>query len=301
MPTRLACWPTHSGLLLARADGALPSERKSAAWRLVSGVSGSGARRRVQEERVRCVHLDVHGPAAGAAGGGWSRPSQLKAAMGVHRRAARVPARCLHLGVLARLVLAEDRFDSADVSALFGSGSVEDESLAVGCQPGGLWGPSASASLYELPGAGTNAECQDIQGTRSVCSTPKLGSSGCEVLANTAGCTCHAFCEHHGLVCEASWDDLNKRCIKQTDDQLCELGTTEQICLCVPHAQPPLVSIAELIAIVSSIALVCALLVLWFYCHRNVPECQLWGSKRDEIDVRQPIYLTCCCLCVRDT
>jgi hypothetical protein len=201
-------------------------------------------------------------------------------------RAARVAVLCmLRAALLVRLAVADDMFSNADVSMLYGQGG-EGEAMSIGCQPDGTWGALALAPLYDLPGAGTNAECQDIQGTRSLCSTPQLGASGCELLANTAGCTCNAFCEHHGLVCGASWDDNYKMCIKRTDDQLCTAGAAEQICLCVPHDKPPVVSTAELIAIIATSAIILMLLAMWFYCHGKVPECQLWSTKRDKTEVR---------------
>lgn len=225
----------------------------------------------------------------------------LRTAMGVEvgdGRAARATAPCLlRAGMLVQLVLADDAFSSADVSVLFGQEDVE-ETLSIGCHPDGKWGAPASTLLYDLPNAGTSAECLDIPGTRSVCSTPNLGANGCELLANTAGCTCHAFCEHHGLVCEASWDDNYKMCIRRTDDQLCTAGSAEQICLCVAHEKPPVISIAELVAIIGTSAIILTLLAIWFYCHGKVPECELWSTKRDETEVRRCIDLTYgCALC----
>ena len=204
--------------------------------------------------------------------------------------AAPMRTSCLAAAMLARMASCEDDvFSTTDVSALMSGASDQEDSISIGCQPDGSWGAYAPAPLYDLPGAGTAAECQDIAGARSVCSTPELGASGCELLVNSAGCTCKAFCEHHGLVCEASWDDNFNMCIKRTDDQRCEFGSGEQICLCAPHTPPPLVSVAELVAIIVMSTIVLVVVAMWCYCHGKVPECKLWVSKRekDEQAVRQ--------------
>lgn len=243
---------------------------------------------------------------------GWSRrprEGMMRRRRGACSGAAQMmAAACLRAELLVRLAWAAEVFSDVDVSTLFGAGN-EEASVSVGCQPDGTWGAPASTLLYELPGAGTSDECQELRGTRSVCSTPKLGASGCELLANTAGCTCNAFCEHHGLVCEASWDDNYKMCIKRTDDQFCKLGAAEQICLCVPHDKPPLVSAAELVAILGASSIAGVILAMWIYCHGKVPECKLWSSKSERVEAAAVRCMhtcwcglrcgtSCCCLSI---
>ena len=197
----------------------------------------------------------------------------------------RTPDTMLLLLLLERSA-ADEMFGAVDLSVLVGAPTAGDEAgVSVGCQPQG-WGAAAAAPQMEVPGAGTASECMDIAGTRSVCSTPALGAEGCEVLANTAGCTCSVFCEHHGLVCTASWDDNFSMCIKRTEDQSCEFRSTEQICLCAAHESPPLLSAPQLVALIVLGCFFLVIVTLWIYCHGAVPECKLWHTKKEKTEIQ---------------
>ena len=177
---------------------------------------------------------------------------------------------------------------SSAVSILMSADSGADGAIDLGgCTTEG-WGAAADATREELPGAGTTRECADIGGTRSLCSTPALGADGCELLVHGNGCSCSTFCEHHGLRCAGSWEDVNEMCIKSAAKRECSDGFADgmQICLCEEVPPPPLFSDAVLTCFGVIGGILCLVLMAMCFCFAKTPECKIF-TRKPEADVAQ--------------